>query len=133
MAEEFVEHGVAPYAQSAPGRVNGPQAMRGTAAAWLRGQFPDLHFTGNQIQRGANMPCSLDAAPEWRIVAVRHRADRLIKHDVVGQGVRASRAVSALAVLEIHPKARLRARPGRAPMSSRDWSRRFDMPLEVLC
>jgi hypothetical protein len=42
--------------------------------------------------------------PEWRIVAVRHRADRLIKHDVVGQGVRASRAVSALAVLEIHPK-----------------------------
>ena len=44
MAEEFVEHGVAPFAQSAPGKVNGPQAMRGTAA-WLLGQFPDLHFT----------------------------------------------------------------------------------------
>lgn len=44
MAEDFVEHGVAPFAQSEPGRVNGPQAMRGTAE-WLLAQFPDLHFT----------------------------------------------------------------------------------------
>ena len=44
MAEDFVEHGVAPFAQSAPGRVNGPQAMRATAE-WLLAQFPDLHMT----------------------------------------------------------------------------------------
>ncbi len=36
MAEDFLEHGVAPFAQSAPGRVNGPQAMRATArGCWL--------------------------------------------------------------------------------------------------
>ncbi len=44
MAEDFVEHAEAPFAQSAPGRVNGPQAMRGTAE-WLLAQFPDLHMT----------------------------------------------------------------------------------------
>src|SRR4028118_1073735 len=44
MAEEFVEHAAAPFAQSAPGRVNGPQAMRQTAE-WLLAQFPDLHVT----------------------------------------------------------------------------------------
>ncbi len=43
MAEEYVEHGVAPFGQSEPGKVNGPQAMRGTAE-WLLGQFPDLQF-----------------------------------------------------------------------------------------
>jgi predicted ester cyclase len=44
MAEEFVEHAAAPFAQSAPGRVNGPQAMRQTAE-WLLAQYPDLHMT----------------------------------------------------------------------------------------
>jgi len=44
IAEEFVEHAAAPFAQSAPGRVNGPQAMRQTAE-WLLAQFPDLHMT----------------------------------------------------------------------------------------
>ena len=44
MAEDFVEHAVAPFAQTAPGRVNGPQAMRGTAE-WILAQFPDLHMT----------------------------------------------------------------------------------------
>ncbi len=44
MAEDYVEHGVAAFAQAAPGRVNGPQAMRGTAE-WLLAQFPDLHMT----------------------------------------------------------------------------------------
>jgi predicted ester cyclase len=44
MAEDFLEHGVAPFAQSAPGRVHGPQAMRATAQ-WLLAQFPDLHMT----------------------------------------------------------------------------------------
>ena len=44
MAEEFVEHAAAPFAKSAPGKVNGPQAMRQTAE-WLLAQFPDLHMT----------------------------------------------------------------------------------------
>lgn len=44
MAEDFVENGIAPFAQSAPGKVNGPRAMRGTAE-WLLAQFPDLHMT----------------------------------------------------------------------------------------
>jgi ketosteroid isomerase-like protein len=44
MAEDFVEHAAAPFAQTAPGRVNRPQAMRGTAE-WLLAQFPDLHMT----------------------------------------------------------------------------------------
>jgi predicted ester cyclase len=44
MAEDFVEHAHAPFAQSAPGRVNGLQAMR-ASAEWLLSQFPDLHMT----------------------------------------------------------------------------------------
>lgn len=44
MAGNYIEHGVAPFGRSEPGRVNGPQAMRGTAE-WLLAQFPDLHFT----------------------------------------------------------------------------------------
>jgi len=44
MAEEFVEHAAEPFAKSAPGKVNGPQAMRQTAE-WLLAQFPDLHMT----------------------------------------------------------------------------------------
>src|SRR5919112_1562890 len=44
MAEEFVEHAPAPFVQSAPGRVNGPQAMRQTAESLLD-QFPDLRMT----------------------------------------------------------------------------------------
>ncbi len=44
MAEDFLEHAAAPFAQSAPGRVNGPQAMRGSAE-WLLAQFPDLRMT----------------------------------------------------------------------------------------
>jgi steroid delta-isomerase-like uncharacterized protein len=41
MAEDFVEHGAAPFASEAPGRVHGPEAMRGTVE-WLTDQFPDL-------------------------------------------------------------------------------------------
>ncbi len=44
MATAFVEHAAAPFAQSAPGRVDGPKAMRGTVE-WLLTQFPDLHMT----------------------------------------------------------------------------------------
>ena len=44
MAENFLEHAVAPFGQCAPGRVNGPEAMR-ASAAWLLAQFPDMHMT----------------------------------------------------------------------------------------
>lgn len=44
MAEDFVEHAVAPFGQSEPGRVLGPQAMR-ASAEWLLAQFPDMHMT----------------------------------------------------------------------------------------
>jgi predicted ester cyclase len=44
LAEDYVEHAVAPFGRSEPGRVNGPQAMRATAE-WLLAQFPDMHMT----------------------------------------------------------------------------------------
>ncbi len=44
VARDFVEHAAAPFAPSAPGRVNGPHAMRG-AAEWLLAQFPDMRMT----------------------------------------------------------------------------------------
>jgi steroid delta-isomerase-like uncharacterized protein len=43
MAEDYLEHAVAPFGQAEPGRVNGPVAMRQTAE-WLLAQFPDLHM-----------------------------------------------------------------------------------------
>jgi predicted ester cyclase len=48
MAEDYIEHGIAPFGDSEPGSVKGPQAMRGTAR-WLLGQFPDLHFSVEAI------------------------------------------------------------------------------------
>src|SRR5260370_29980115 len=44
IAQDCVEHAAAAYAASAPGRVNGPAAMRATVE-WLLAQFPDLHMT----------------------------------------------------------------------------------------
>lgn len=44
IAEDFIEHAAAPFAASAPGRVNGPAARQATAE-WLLAQFPDLHMT----------------------------------------------------------------------------------------
>lgn len=48
MAEDYVEHGAAPFAASAPGRVQGPTAMRETME-WLLTQFPDLNFDVEEI------------------------------------------------------------------------------------
>jgi predicted ester cyclase len=48
MAQDYVEHAVAPFGQAEPGRVNGPAAMRETAQ-WLLAQFPDLHMTVEAI------------------------------------------------------------------------------------
>ena len=44
MAEEYLEHAIAPFGQAEPGRVNGPAALRQTAQ-WLLAQFPGLHMT----------------------------------------------------------------------------------------
>jgi predicted ester cyclase len=44
MAEDYVENAVAPFGRSAPGKVNGPQAMRETVE-WLLAQFPDMRMT----------------------------------------------------------------------------------------
>jgi len=44
MAEDYVEHAAAAFSESAPGRVNGPEAMRQTAG-WLLAQFLDMHMT----------------------------------------------------------------------------------------
>jgi hypothetical protein len=43
MAEDYLEHAVAPFGQAEPGRINGPAVMRQTAE-WLLAQFPDLHM-----------------------------------------------------------------------------------------
>jgi predicted ester cyclase len=44
MAQDYLEHAVAPFGQAEPGRVDGPAAMRQTAQ-WLLAQFPDLQMT----------------------------------------------------------------------------------------
>lgn len=44
MADDYVEHAVAPLGESAPGRVKGPRAMLATAELLLA-QYPDLHMT----------------------------------------------------------------------------------------
>jgi predicted ester cyclase len=44
MAQDYLEHALAPFGQAEPGSVNGPAAMRQTAE-WLLAQFPDLHMT----------------------------------------------------------------------------------------
>ena len=44
MTEEFLENAAAPFSQSTPGKVNGPQTMRQTVE-WLLAQFPDLRMT----------------------------------------------------------------------------------------
>jgi steroid delta-isomerase-like uncharacterized protein len=43
MAEDFQENAPAPFSETAPGRVHGPAAMRGTVA-WLTDQYPDLRM-----------------------------------------------------------------------------------------
>jgi predicted ester cyclase len=54
MAEEYLEHTVAPFGQAEPGRVNGPAAMRQTAQ-WLLAQFPDLQMTIEAILAEGDM------------------------------------------------------------------------------
>ena len=48
MAEDYVEHGSAPFDINEPGRVHGPTAMRETMK-WLLDQFPDLHMQIEEV------------------------------------------------------------------------------------
>lgn len=43
VADRYIEHAAAPFGQSEPGEVNGPEHMRGTAT-WLFQQFPDMRW-----------------------------------------------------------------------------------------
>lgn len=43
MAEHYTEHAIAPFGQSEPGSVQGPQHAR-SAAEWLHAQFPDMRM-----------------------------------------------------------------------------------------
>ena len=54
MADDFSEHAAAPFAATAPGKVHGPTAMRGTAE-WLLGQFPDLSMRIESIVADEDM------------------------------------------------------------------------------
>jgi steroid delta-isomerase-like uncharacterized protein len=43
VSQTFVEHAMAPFGQSTPGRVDGPVHLA-EASTWLRAQFPDLRM-----------------------------------------------------------------------------------------
>jgi predicted ester cyclase len=43
MAEHYVEHALAPFGQSEPGSVSGPEHAQ-SAAEWLHAQFPDIRM-----------------------------------------------------------------------------------------
>ena len=43
MAEDYVEHAIAPFGREEPGRVHGPSHAR-EVVAWLTAQFPDLEM-----------------------------------------------------------------------------------------
>jgi predicted ester cyclase len=47
-ASDYVEHARAPFQPSEPGKVNGPEHMRGVVA-WLRSQFSDIEMTVEAI------------------------------------------------------------------------------------
>lgn len=48
VADDFVEHAVAPFGTEEPGRVTGPAHMRGVVE-WLAAQFPDVTMTVQTI------------------------------------------------------------------------------------
>lgn len=47
-AREYIEHAVAPFGDSEPGAVDGPDHMR-SVVTWLRSQFPDMHMAAEAI------------------------------------------------------------------------------------
>lgn len=53
-ARTYVEHALAPFQRGEPGRVDGPEHMRGVVE-WLRSQFPDLKMTIEAITAEGDM------------------------------------------------------------------------------
>jgi SnoaL-like polyketide cyclase len=93
MAQDYVEHGVAPFGQAEPGRVNGPAAMRETTE-WLLAQFPDLYMTVEAIiAEGDTVVCGCcRRGPTWGRSTVwrRRRGSRFRPARVTGSGSRAA-------------------------------------------
>jgi predicted ester cyclase len=54
MAEEYVEHAVAPLGREEPGRVHGPSHARETVG-WLTAQFPDLEMSIESLVADGDM------------------------------------------------------------------------------
>ena len=57
-SERYLEHAVAPFQDSEPGVVNGPDHARGVVE-WLRSQFPDLRMTVEAIVCEGDMVAAL--------------------------------------------------------------------------
>jgi predicted ester cyclase len=57
-AQEYVEHAVAPFQETEPGAVAGPEHMRGVVR-WLRSQFPDMHMSVETIVADGDMVAAL--------------------------------------------------------------------------
>jgi predicted ester cyclase len=54
IAEDYVEHALAPFGDREPGRVNGLRHVR-AVAEWLQAQFPDGHMTIEAIVSEGDM------------------------------------------------------------------------------
>ena len=54
MAEEYVEHALAPFGKDEPGRVHGPTHAR-EVVEWLTAQFPDLEMTIESLVADGDM------------------------------------------------------------------------------
>jgi predicted ester cyclase len=58
VAEDYLEHAIAPFGRDEPGAVHGPSHMR-EVAEWLRAQFPDLTMTVEQIAADGDLVAAL--------------------------------------------------------------------------
>lgn len=98
MADEYIEHAIAPFGTEAPGTVHGPMHQRGVVE-FLRGQFPDMHMTilavvadGDQVvahvrSTGTNLgpingviPATGRSATGEHMHRYRVQAGRLVEH-----------------------------------------------------
>jgi predicted ester cyclase len=57
-AREYVEHALAPFQREEPGRVDGPEHMRGVVR-WLRAQFPDIEMVIEEVVAEGDMVVAL--------------------------------------------------------------------------
>jgi SnoaL-like polyketide cyclase len=54
VAEEYVEHAIAPFGREEPGQVHGPSHAR-EVVGWLTAQFPDLEMTVESLVAEGDM------------------------------------------------------------------------------